>query len=120
MSIFSQTSNATDPELTVEKQHTTTVQQQHQLKQQEQHLNIDVTDISKSETNLSSGQLTSTNIVIPKKTPAIVDANDFHYESVDNVKLKYNYHDEPHSFETSMEFQDDYNHFNYEVLETTV
>lgn len=50
---------------------------------------------------------------------AIVD-NDFHYDTVDNVKLKYNYHDEPHSFENSMEFLEDFNQFQYEVLETTV
>lgn len=46
--------------------------------------------------------------------------NDFHYDTVDNVKLKYNYHDEPHSFENSMEFLEDFNHFQFEVLETTV
>lgn len=46
--------------------------------------------------------------------------NDFHYDTVDNVKQKYNYHDEPHSFENSMEFLEDFNHFQFEVLETTV
>lgn len=50
--------------------------------------------------------------------------NDFHYESiVDNQnanKPKYTYHDEPHSFENSMEFLEDYKNFQYEVLETTV
>lgn len=45
---------------------------------------------------------------------------DFHYDSVDNVKVKYNYHDEPHSFENSMDFLEDFNHFQFEVLETTV
>lgn len=43
-----------------------------------------------------------------------------HYDSVDNIKTTsaYNYHDEPHSFENSMDFSD--NHFTFEVLETTV
>lgn len=74
-------------------------------------------------------------IVIPQKVNSIVvaangaaggggsaatETSDFHYDTVDNVKLKYNYHDEPHSFENSMEFLEDFNHFQFEVLETTV
>lgn len=106
LSIFSQSSNATDPESSIEKHCT----QPHQVNVSS---SIDITDA-----NCGGGQtVTTTNIVIPKK--AIVDSNDFHYESVDNVKLKYNYHDEPHSFESSMEFQEDCSHF-LEVLETTV
>lgn len=51
------------------------------------------------------------------------NADDFHYEAIvdPNVtKPKYAYHDEPHSFENSMEFLEDYKNFQYEVLETTV
>lgn len=47
----------------------------------------------------------------------------FHYEAIvdPNVtKPKYAYHDEPHSFENSMEYLEDYKNFQYEVLETTV
>lgn len=111
LSIFSQTSNATDPESSIEKHSA----QQHQVNVSS---STDVTDATCGKTADSSGQTVTTNIVIPKKP--IVDNNDFHYESVDNVKLKYNYHDEPHSFESSMEFLEDYNHFQFEVLETTV
>lgn len=59
--------------------------------------------------------------------------SDFHYDTVDNLKStaipivtnqqtqKYGaYHDEAHSFENSMDFLEDVNHFNFEVLETTV
>lgn len=46
--------------------------------------------------------------------------HDSLYETVDSVKSKYNYHDEPHSFESSMEFLEDFNHFHCEELETTV
>lgn len=53
------------------------------------------------------------------------NVDDFHYEAIvdpQNVttKPKYAYHDEPHSFENSMEFLEDYKNFQYEVLETTV
>lgn len=52
---------------------------------------------------------------------AVHTDNDFHYESLDQaVKAKYAYHDEPHSFENSMDFLEDYNHYQFEVLETTV
>lgn len=66
------------------------------------------------------------NSVNSSKTAIVSSAtnaldNDFHYETLDQaVKAKYNYHDEPHSFENSMEFLEDYNHFQFEVLETTV
>lgn len=53
-------------------------------------------------------------------TPVALD-DDFTYESIDqSVKSKYTYHDEPHSFENSMEFLEDYKNFQFEVLETTV
>lgn len=53
--------------------------------------------------------------------PAVNNDNDFHYETLDQaVKAKYVYHDEPHSFENSMDFLEDYNHYQFEVLETTV
>lgn len=51
------------------------------------------------------------------------DNSEFHYESIidQNVtKPKFAYHDEPHSFENSMEFLEDYKNFQFEVLETTV
>lgn len=48
----------------------------------------------------------------------INDVTDSLYESVEAVKQKYNYHDEPHSFESSMEFLEDF--IPCEVLETTV
>lgn len=56
----------------------------------------------------------------PLTVAASLDATDSLYDTVDNVKSKYNYHDEPHSFESSMEFLEDFNHFPCEVLETTV
>lgn len=67
--------------------------------------------------------------LIGQKTPvhkltsnnSINSDNDFHYETLDQaVKAKYAYHDEPHSFENSMDFLEDYNHYQFEVLETTV
>lgn len=71
----------------------------------------------KTENNTLTAIPTTNNIPIPNKQ---LIESDFHYEVVDNVKNKYNYHDEPHSFENSMEFLEDYNHFQFEVLETTV
>ncbi|GAB0090061.1 SLIT-ROBO Rho GTPase-activating protein 1 [Sergentomyia squamirostris] len=38
-----------------------------------------------------------------------------HYDTVDPVKTKYSYHDEPHSFENSMDFLEDFNHFQFEA-----
>lgn len=59
-------------------------------------------------------------VAAPNATP-INNDNDFHYETLDQaVKAKYAYHDEPHSFENSMDFLEDYNHYQFEVLETTV
>ncbi|XP_055693315.1 SLIT-ROBO Rho GTPase-activating protein 1-like isoform X2 [Lutzomyia longipalpis] len=49
-------------------------------------------------------------MVEPKRPP-----EDFlHYDTVDTVKSKYSYHDEPHSFENSMDFLEDFNHFQFE------
>uniref|UniRef100_A0A1B0FV14 Putative slit-robo rho gtpase-activating protein 1 n=1 Tax=Lutzomyia longipalpis TaxID=7200 RepID=A0A1B0FV14_LUTLO len=49
-------------------------------------------------------------MVEPKRPP-----EDFlHYDTVDTVKAKYSYHDEPHSFENSMDFLEDFNHFQFE------
>lgn len=44
------------------------------------------------------------------------------YENTESLKKHsgYVYHDEPHSFENTIEFMEDSNHFTYEVLETTV
>lgn len=68
-------------------------------------------------TAITSGGSTSS---VPS---TIGDSSDFHYESIidQNVtKPKFAYHDEPHSFENSMEFLEDYKNFQFEVLETTV
>lgn len=70
--------------------------------------------------------LTKQNTVVKASTTSSSEDNadnDFHYEAIvdPNVtKPKYVYHDEPHSFENSMEFLEDYKNFQYEVLETTV
>lgn len=69
--------------------------------------------------------LTKQNTIVKAGTASGSDdnADDFHYEAIvdPNVtKPKYAYHDEPHSFENSMEFLEDYKNFQYEVLETTV
>lgn len=44
------------------------------------------------------------------------------YENTETLKKHagYVYHDEPHSFENTIEFMEDSKHFTYEVLETTV
>lgn len=43
------------------------------------------------------------------------------YENTETLKKgTYVYHDEPHSFENTIEFMEDASHFTYEVLETTV
>lgn len=50
-----------------------------------------------------------------------VKETDFpQYENTENIKKGYVYHDEPHSFENTIEFMEDSTHFTYEVLETTV
>lgn len=44
--------------------------------------------------------------------------SDIHYDTIDSVndiRSKYNYHDEPHSFENSMDFLEDFSHFQYET-----
>lgn len=66
---------------------------------------------------------TTTNTSNSSNVSTNADDTDFDYESIvdPNVtKPKYAYHDEPHSFENSMEFLEDYKNFQYEVLETTV
>lgn len=105
LSVFtSQTSQPNEADAT---NHQKSHHHQQQL-QQQQSLNDKIENTSAP---------TSNNIPIPNKQ---LIESDFHYEVVDNVKNKYNYHDEPHSFENSMEFLEDYNHFQFEVLETTV
>ncbi|XP_055705552.1 SLIT-ROBO Rho GTPase-activating protein 1-like isoform X2 [Phlebotomus papatasi] len=43
--------------------------------------------------------------------------DDFPYfDDVDSMKSKYSYHDEPHSFENSMDFLEDFNHFQFEGI----
>lgn len=106
LSVFSQNSVPNESEPTQ-----STNQKQHQ---QQTHSGNSLND--KME-NTTTAIPTTNNIAIPNKQ---LIESDFHYEVVDNVKSKYNYHDEPHSFENSMEFLEDYNHFQFEVLETTV
>lgn len=71
-----------------------------------------------AKSSISSVATTTTSNSTPN-----VDDTDFHYEAIvdpNMSKPKYTYHDEPHSFENTMEFLDDYKNFQYEVLETTV
>lgn len=90
-------------------------QPQKQQQQQEQPISID-----KSEDTIDNNIKIPINNSQNVKVAANTD-NDFHYESLDQaVKAKYAYHDEPHSFENSMDFLEDYNHYQFEVLETTV
>ena len=106
LSVFSQNSIPNDSEPTPSNN-----QKPHN---QQPHSANSLTD----KTDTTATTLTTTNnISIPNKQ---LIESDFHYDVVDNVKTKYNYHDEPHSFENSMEFLEDYNHFQFEVLETTV
>lgn len=112
-------------------------QQHHQHQQQHQHHGSGSSGSSGSgvavlmRANTTAGVCPSVKTTVAgngggvgNKTPltvtASVDASDSLYDTVDNVKPKYSYHDEPHSFESSMEFLEDFNHFPCEVLETTV
>ncbi|XP_037033613.1 SLIT-ROBO Rho GTPase-activating protein 1-like isoform X1 [Bradysia coprophila] len=99
LSVFSQNSHPTETDSTPSTNH----QKSHH---QQQPLN------DKIENTSNAAPPTSNNIPIPNKQ---LIESDFHYEVVDNVKNKYNYHDEPHSFENSMEFLEDYNHFQFET-----
>lgn len=66
----------------------------------------------------------SAEIAIPEhKDKNGLKETDFpQYENTESLKKHsgYVYHDEPHSFENTIEFMEDSNHFTYEVLETTV
>lgn len=110
LSVFSQNSIPTESDST-----SLTNQKPHQ-NQQQIHSANSLSD-NKTENTFNATIPTTNNIPIPNKQ---LIESDFHYDVVDNVKNKYNYHDEPHSFENSMEFLEDYNHFQFEVLETTV
>lgn len=71
-----------------------------------------------AKSSISSMATTTTSNSTPN-----ADDTEFQYETVadpDINKPKYAYHDEPHSFENTMEFLEDYKNFQYEVLETTV
>lgn len=114
LSVFSQNSMPAESESTPSSNQKPPHHHQQQQPQQQMHSANSLND--KTENN-SSTTPTTNNIPIPNKQ---LIESDFHYEVVDNVKNKYNYHDEPHSFENSMEFLEDYNHFQFEVLETTV
>lgn len=75
--------------------------------------------------NKLSEHIEPINIITNAKSLKQLDSpiSDMHYDTIDNVseiRQKYSYHDEPHSFENSMDFLEDCNHFQYEVLETTV
>lgn len=103
----------------------TKAQQQHQIVQQMLNEKIDAITAQQQQQLLVVDNTSTTNPVV---------TSDFHYDTVDNVKAssaipivtsqqtqKYGaYHDEAHSFENSMDFLEDVNHFNFEVLETTV
>lgn len=106
LSVFSQSSMPTESETTPASN------------QKSHHQQIHVANVPNDKPeNAATTMPTTNNIPIPNKQ---LIESDFHYDVVDNVKNKYNYHDEPHSFENSMEFLEDYNHFQFEVLETTV
>lgn len=115
LSIFAQNSIPTESDPAPSNNQKQQQQQHHQPQQQQQH-SANSSNEKTTETTLTT-TTTTNNIPIPNKQ---LIESDFHYEVVDNVKTKYNYHDEPHSFENSMEFLEDYNHFQFEVLETTV
>ncbi|KAL5286146.1 SRGAP1 family protein [Megaselia abdita] len=98
----------------------TKAQQQHQIVQQMLNEKIDTITAQQQQTLVVVDNVTSTNPVV---------TSDFHYDTVDNVKAssaipiltnqqqtqKYGaYHDEAHSFENSMDFLEDVNHFNFE------
>lgn len=101
----------------------TKAQQQHQIVQQMLNEKIDTITAQQQQ-----------QLVVVDNTVTAAVTSDFHYDTVDNVKAssaipivtsqqtqKYGaYHDEAHSFENSMDFLEDVNHFNFEVLETTV
>lgn len=101
----------------------TKAQQQHQIVQQMLNEKIDAITAQQQQ-----------QLVVVDNTSTAAVTSDFHYDTVDNVKAssaipivtsqqtqKYGaYHDEAHSFENSMDFLEDVNHFNFEVLETTV
>lgn len=75
--------------------------------------------------NKLSDNIEPINIITTAKSLKLLESpiSDIHYDTIDNVseiRQKYSYHDEPHSFENSMDFLEDTNHFQYEVLETTV
>lgn len=109
LSVFTQNSIPTESE----------PQPSNNQKSQQHHQPSQVHSLNdKTENHSTTAMPTTNNIPIPNKQ---LIESDFHYEVVEhNVKNKYNYHDEPHSFENSMEFLEDYNHFQFEVLETTV
>lgn len=65
----------------------------------------------------------TTTIEIEHKEKNGLKETDFpQYENTETLKKHsgYVYHDEPHSFENTIEFMEESNHFTYEVLETTV
>lgn len=127
LSIFSQTSLSTDTTTTTETSQTQSIRSAHnqsahhiaqspssahhhqQQQQQQQQHQLKPLKSSPAATIASHS---------PQSKPIKIIGND---KTVDtSVKTKYNYHDEPHSFENSMEFLEDYKNFQFEVLETTV
>ncbi|XP_059608914.1 SLIT-ROBO Rho GTPase-activating protein 1-like isoform X2 [Phlebotomus argentipes] len=70
-----------------------------------------VSTVIDTEPPVEEAKIANQQIGIPIPEPK----NDFlQYDSVDAVKNKYSYHEEPHSFENSMDFLEDFNHFQFE------
>ncbi|XP_031636973.1 SLIT-ROBO Rho GTPase-activating protein 1-like isoform X2 [Contarinia nasturtii] len=83
------------------------------------------TKSSSSSTSAESSADSTERLILTKQNTIVKasgsgsdeNGDDFHYEAIvdPNVtKPKYAYHDEPHSFENSMEFLEDYKNFQYE------
>lgn len=121
LSIFSQTSLSTDTTTTTETSQTQSIRSVHN--QSSHHIAQTPQTPHSTQQQLQLKQLQSS----PHSTIATHSSHSKPIKIIGNdkmvdtgVKAKYNYHDEPHSFENSMEFLEDYKNFQFEVLETTV
>lgn len=116
LSIFSQTSLSTDTTTTTETSQTQSMRSA--LNQSSHHIAPTPQTPTIQQQLQSKPTIASHSPHSPHTKPIKIIGND---KTVDSgVKTKYNYHDEPHSFENSMEFLEDYKNFQFEVLETTV
>uniref|UniRef100_A0A6B2EFY3 Putative slit-robo rho gtpase-activating protein 1-like isoform x2 n=1 Tax=Phlebotomus kandelakii TaxID=1109342 RepID=A0A6B2EFY3_9DIPT len=70
--------------------------------------------VTEAASQVTEEQPSSQQIGIPVVEPKRPPEEFLHYDAVDTVKAKYSYHDEPHSFENSMDFLEDFNHFQFE------